>query len=312
MARCNPVYFLLCYVRFSPPILEITNLFLSIFVGLFTIIGHPKIPFYIDSKIYKIIFFFNVPYLIIIMILNIIFLVFRSYHLMNDSLNIWGYGLSVLEIYVALFGIITNMINDSIIVSNINYYQDISLKKKTKKYRLITAEELLYTKIILPFILFLWINIIFVSLTDNLLINMKISASYYTYELAMEDERNFAKEQNNNKNEENDSENNNNQNIMNNSENTTEISQNVVFDNNKNTDGDNNIINKKKNKLKDSINPLKDDNDEIKNNKIDKNLNQNNSEDNNKDISVEINDIYSSVKVLNMKEKLSENEEQKY
>lgn len=195
MNGCNPAYLLFCYIRFHPLALEITNLSLSIIGGIFTFFGASNIPFYIDSNIYKIIFYFNIPYFVIIILLNIIFLFFRYFNLMNNDLNLWGYGLSIFEIYTALFGIVTNLINDSLIISNIRYYQEISLKRKSPKYPLITPEQLLYTKIVLPVLLFLWINMILIALNDNLLINIKISGSYHTYELALKSEKNYSEKQ---------------------------------------------------------------------------------------------------------------------
>ena len=261
MSGCNVAYLLLCYIKFSPIPLEITNVLLSIIVGITTYMGYPKIPFYIDSQIYKIIYFFNIPYLIIIIILNTTFLIFRFYNLMNDSLNLWGYGLSVVEIYVALFGILTNLINDSLIISNMKYYREMSLKRKSQKYPLITQEELFYTKIILPIILFIWVNIILIALMDNFLINTKISASYHTYELAIREERNYARSQRDN------SDNNHNEVVIN--------SQNsIINDNNMSNNSNNNNQN-------DDINNNNHSNDlNNQNNIINDNINNNNNNDN--------------------------------
>jgi hypothetical protein len=289
MAGCNAIYFLLCYVRFSPIPLEITNFFLSIIVGITTFIGHQKIPFYIDSQIYKIIYFFNVPYLIIIVILNIIFLFFRFYELMNNSLNLWGYGLSVVEIYVALFGILTNLINDSLIISNMKYYQEMSLKRKSQKYPLITQEQLFYTKIILLIILFIWVNIILIALMDNFLINMKISASYHTYELAMREEEDYARSQRDN------DDNNHNEVVMNtNSQNI--IINNTNMSNNSNNNNQNNDINNNNhsNDLNNQNNII---NDNINNQNNNINVNSNNNaniQDNNpiNVINNQNNDVY--------------------
>ena len=61
---------------------------------------------------------------------------------------------------------------------------------------MITPDEQLNTKIILPNILFIWFNFLLMSLTDNLLINLKINGSYHNYELAIEDNRQFIESQN--------------------------------------------------------------------------------------------------------------------
>ncbi len=335
MSGCSAAYFLLCYSRFSPKPLEISNILFSIIVGLTTYIGHPKIPFYIDSQIYKIIYFFNIPYFIIIILLNIVFLLFRFFNVMNNSLYLWGYSLSVAEIYVALFGIITNLINDSIIISNIKYYQELSMKKKSQKFRLITPEELLYTKIIFPVILFIWVNIILVALTDNLLINMKISASYHTYELAIEDEQKFTREQsrlgggNDNvvseHNEQNEHNENNNHNIVvintsnndivdndvvsinNNMNNNNEQTKDLLNQNNNLNDNINNQSIKTNNHLNNNsniqdnnpINILINQDTNLKNNNLEKNNLEKNNLENNKKLFVGFKDnIHASVNVL--------------
>jgi len=301
MNGCNPAYLLFCYIRFNPLALEITNLFLSIIGGGFTFFGSSKIPFYIDSNIYKIIFYFNIPYFIIIILLNIIFLFFRFLNLMNNVLNLWGYGLSIFEIYTALFGIVTNLINDSIIISNIRYYQELSLKRKSPKYPLIPPEQLLYTKIVLPLLLFLWINMILIALNDNLLINIKISGSYHTYELALENEKIYSEKQyiNNDNDSNDDNQKNNNKNI-----NVKVNINNNNINNNINTNINNNINNNNGN-----------------NNEGSKNNQNNKNNDNDSYIMKKMDildiDIISSVNKLNendnnnLEENLTKNEEKK-
>lgn len=198
MSQCNSTYLLLCYTRISPLIIEIILFILSIIGSIVTYYGLSRIPFHIDSKIYRIVFFINIPYFILIIILNLIFLIFRYYNLMVNELNLWGYGLSIVEVYITLFGIITNLINDSLILSNMKYYEEITLKQNSSKYPLITSKEWLYTKIVLPIILFFWLNMLLMSLADNLLINLRINGSYYSYELALKLERNYNKNHNNN------------------------------------------------------------------------------------------------------------------
>lgn len=185
--NCNSGYLLLCFARFSPTALEITSLILCIIGGIATYFGLLGIPFHIDSNIYKIFFFINIPYFIIMIILNVLFLAFRYKDLIKNELYLWGYGLSILEIYVALFGVITSLINDSIIISNMRFYEELSLRKNSSKFPKIKPTEWLYTKIVLPIILFIWFNMLLMSLSDNLLINLKISGSYNTYERALED-----------------------------------------------------------------------------------------------------------------------------
>ena len=195
MNKCDMTYLLLCYNRFSPLIIEITCLFLCLIGAIITHFGLLGIPFHIDSNIYKFFFFINIPYFTIIAILNSILLAFRCLNLINNTLNLWGYGLSIIEIYIALFGLITSLINDSLIITNIRNYGILS-KINSKKYPMITPDEVLNTKIILPILLFIWFNFLLMALTDNLLINLKINGSYHDYELAIEDNRQFIESQN--------------------------------------------------------------------------------------------------------------------
>ena len=127
-------------------------------------------------------------------ILNATFIIFRHYDLINNELNVWGYGLSFFEIYLSIFGIFTNLINDALIISILRDYENIVIKNPSK-YHIIKPIEWLYTKIVLPVILLIWLNMLLLSLTDNFLIYLKINDSYRNYLLALEDEEKFAKEQ---------------------------------------------------------------------------------------------------------------------
>ena len=196
MSHFNFSIFLLCYSRFSPLAIEITCVILSIIGGLITYFGKDKIPFYIDVNIYKIFYLINIIYFIIIFIFNIIFIIFRFLDLMNNELYLLGYGLSIVEIYISLFGVITNLVDDSFIITNMKYYQEIVTRKNYSKYKQITPQEWLYTKIILFCIFFIWVNMLLMTITDNLLINIKIRGSYHTYELALEEEKKIIESQN--------------------------------------------------------------------------------------------------------------------
>lgn len=202
MPECNSSCLLLCYTRFSPLALEITCLIVSIFGGIITFLGLKKIPFYIDSKIYKIVFLINIPFFLIMIALNVVFMIFRYYDLINNELNLWGYGLSIFEIYLSVFGIITNLINDALIISILRDYENIAIKNPSK-YHMIQPIEWLYTKIVLPVILLIWFNMLLIALTDNFLIYLKIKASYHNYELALEDEEKFSNAQKKDKEEQN-------------------------------------------------------------------------------------------------------------
>ena len=188
---------LLCYNRFPALALEITCVILSIFGGIITYFGQKEIPFYIDSNIYKIVYLINIPYFILIILFNIIFFIFRYYDLMNNRLHLLGYSLSIVEINVAIFEIITNLINDALIITNMGFYKESALKKKSSKYHLITQKEWSFTKIILCVIIFIWANMLLITFTDNLLIDRKINGSFHKYSLAIKNENDFIQSQKN-------------------------------------------------------------------------------------------------------------------
>ena len=192
MAKFNLVYLLLCYNRFNTYALEITSIIISIIGCILTYIGVYYIPFWVDSSIFKYIFIINIPYFILIIILNIICLSFRKLDLINNVFNTFNFGVTICAIYIALFGFVTNLINDSITLCNMKYYQEtLSLKKNLNNKKKLTNNDWAITIIIIFLIFFFWINLLFISLSDNILINLKINRSYHTYELAIEEEKRF-------------------------------------------------------------------------------------------------------------------------
>ena len=172
------------------------------------------------------------------------------------------------------------------------YYQENLSKKNNSKYPMITSIEWLTTKMILFIIIFIWANILLMTITDNFLINLKIEASYHDYELALEDEKKFADKQN--KKEQTDSGNDN--------KDTIEINV-------------NNEINKESKRYND-INK-----NDIKQEESEKNRNINNYINNNININIKIDDniqkrnLISSINTLlaknNLHEELKTNEENK-
>ena len=184
---------LLFYKFFSARIIQLTSFFISIFGCLLIKYGLSIIPFFIDAHIYEFFFFVNIPYFIFIILLNIVFFTFRCLRLMNDELNLWGFGLVIIEVYISIFGLITNILNDIMIFYNISFYQTKS-NKNPKKFPILVKKQLNSTKIILPIILFIWINILYLSITDCILINFKINCSYYTYKLVLNEENKISNE----------------------------------------------------------------------------------------------------------------------
>ena len=182
---------LLCYNYFNGYAIQIANFIFSIIGSAFILYGNTRIPFYIDISIYKFFFSINIPYFIFIVIFNIIFLIFRWTDLMNNGANLWAFGLSIIQIYIAIFGIITNLINDSMIFYNMSNYQKLSIQKNSPKYPLLTKGEIYNTKIILPVIFIIWINILYLCISDSILINLRINGSYSKYCLAIKKEELF-------------------------------------------------------------------------------------------------------------------------
>ncbi len=104
---------------------------------------------------------------------------------MNDSLNLWGYGISIVEIYFNIFGIITNTINDIMIFYNIDYYEKSLSSKKSNKLKKMSNIQRICPKIILPIIFIIWINSLLLAITNNILIYLKINSSCYNYKLSL-------------------------------------------------------------------------------------------------------------------------------
>ena len=154
MSNSDCTCLLLCYKRFPPRAIEITSIVLSLIGAVLTYCGLLIIPFRIHSNIYKICFILNILYFILIIILNFLFMIFRHYDLIYNNLYILCFALSIFEIYISLFGLITNLLDDSLIINNMQFYQKLSSKKKSKKYPMITLEEWVYTEIIFSIIFF--------------------------------------------------------------------------------------------------------------------------------------------------------------
>lgn len=200
MSGFDSIRLLLCYYYFSAFYIELTSYLLSIGGILLTIIGLYYIPFYIDVDIYKTFFYLNIPYLISIFLLKIVFSVFRCLHKMNDEYNLCGYCLSIIEIYIHIFSIIINLINDIMILSNISFYQKLALNKKSNNYPMLNNIEIISTKVILSLIFFIILNLLLLSIANNILIGLKIKDSYYYYKLSINIELKNTELENNNKN----------------------------------------------------------------------------------------------------------------
>ena len=137
--NCNSTYILLCYIVFSPMIIEISSSILSIIGGIIIYYGLSGIPFHSIDKIYKTIFIMNIPFFIVLMIINVLFIFFRAFDKINNELNLWCYYLSMFEMVISAIDLFLNLIYDSFIIKEI-----IGI--------VLTRKEWLFTKIILSFL----------------------------------------------------------------------------------------------------------------------------------------------------------------
>jgi hypothetical protein len=189
--KCDIYNLLLCYNYFSSLAIQIANIVLSIIGTIITNLGLSKIPFHIDSYIYKFCFKLNILYFIIIILINISFFVFSYLDLINDSLNLIAYILSIVEIYTSVFGLISNFINDFLFLDSMTMYQKLAINKRRKNYPLLTDAQVLLTILIIITIFCIWINSILLSFSDNLLISLQINGSYSNYKLSKKIEEKY-------------------------------------------------------------------------------------------------------------------------
>ena len=162
---------------------KFTALTLELIMGFFTIFG-------IILSFYGL---NNIPFLIIILLILCIFILFRKLRLINNKLNTCCYYLSIIIIIISLLGFILNLIVDIFILNNLYFFDK---KAKRNKKTPLTDKEWKDTLMVLLFIFVTYIVLIFLSLSDNLRINLKINDSYYQYQLAIEEEINNEKIEN--------------------------------------------------------------------------------------------------------------------
>ena len=179
--------------KFTALTLELIMVFFTIFGIILSFYGVNKIPFYIDKILFKHIFTTNIPLLIIILLILCIFILFRKLRLINNKLNTCCYYLFIIIITISLLCFILNLIVDIFILNNLYFYDK---KAKRNKNTPLTDKEWKDTLMVLLFIFFTYLVLIFLSLSDNLRINLKINDSYYQYQLAIEEEINNEKIEN--------------------------------------------------------------------------------------------------------------------
>lgn len=231
-SECNPTFILLCYIKFPPIIIEILLTILSITGEMIVYCGLSRMFFHEKTKIIKMLWNSNAIILSFIILINIFLVIFRCFHQIYNKLFTLSYSLSVVEIIFSFVGIFINL---SIIVFVIYLIYN----PKKYKHPIITNEEFFFVKISLTALLFFWINILLMSLTDNLLIELKISDSYSEYSKAIDDENNFTNKINK-KNGHEESYNNSNKSTDKSSDDKNNNNVNIMVQVNNNINGSNN------------------------------------------------------------------------
>ena len=256
-SECNQNFILLCYVKFPPIIIEILLTIISIIGEILIYCGLSQMFFHERTKIIKVLWGSNNVLFSVIILINFLLIIFRCFHQVYNKLFSLSYSLSVVEIIISFIGIFI----DLIIIIFIVY---LIYTPSKYKYLIITNKEFFFAKISLTSLIFIWINILLMTLTDNLLIEIKISDSYSNYSKAIDDENNFFNKMNKkNKHKENDS----------NSNKSTEKSSDDKKNNNENIMVQvNNNINKSKNSDGNNVSN-KAVNGEIDNNNLNNNMN---------------------------------------
>lgn len=179
---------------------KISALVLEFIIGFFSIIGIflsfyglSTIPFYIEHKLIKITFSINILLFIIILLISLIFILFRKLYLINNKLNLLCYYLSIIIISFSLLGFIINVVIDTILINDMYFFDQKAKKNKTIE---LTSKQWKDTIIVVIIIFIMFLLFIFLGLSDNLRIHLKIDDSYYIYQLAIEEERKIENNQN--------------------------------------------------------------------------------------------------------------------
>ena len=186
---------LLCYNRFRALQIEITIFFSSILGIILTCFGLILIPFEIDSKNHKIIFIINIPLFFLIILITVIFIIFRLKSMINDKYNLYFYFLSLGLIILCVIELFLNLINNSIIINNMYYNDYFAKNKKLKNIKKLTVIQWIQSMAIIIILMINFFSLILLSLSENLRINLQINGSYHDYTLAIKLERENAQKQ---------------------------------------------------------------------------------------------------------------------
>ena len=179
--------FLCFFDKLSALVIEILLLICTILGILMTFYGLSNIPFDIGKKGFQIFFEFNIIFISLALLIILIFILLRIINLINSKFNKICYYLSIGLISLSVLGFTINLINDTFILINLYYY---SQKSKRKNLKQLTIKQWQDTILVFAVLFLIYFALIFLSLSDNLRVYLKIDDSYIRYQQAIEEDIN--------------------------------------------------------------------------------------------------------------------------
>jgi len=179
--------FLCLFDKLTAFAIEILILICIILGILNTFYGLSNIPFDIGKKGFQIFFEFNIIFLSLSLLIILIFILLRIINLINGKLNKICYYLSIGLISLSVLGLTINIIDDTFILISMYFYNQKSKKKNLKQ---LTTKQWNDTIFVIVVIFLIYFALIFLSLSDNLRVYLKIDDSYIRYQLAIEEDLN--------------------------------------------------------------------------------------------------------------------------
>ena len=179
--------FLCFFDKLSALVIEILLLICTILGILMTFYGLSSIPFDIGKKGFQIFFEFNIIFISLALLIILIFILLRIINLINSKFNKICYYLSIGLISLSVLGFTINLINDTFILINLYYY---SQKSKRKNLKQLTIKQWKDTILVFAVLFLIYFALIFLSLSDNLRVYLKIDDSYIRYQQAIEEDIN--------------------------------------------------------------------------------------------------------------------------
>lgn len=180
---------LFCFNYLTAYAIEAITIALSCFGILNLYLTKIILPWYADSSLENKIFIFsNLFFFIIIISLTISILTLRYKSLININYNNIGFYISIVSIFSSLFGLVATLFIYVLLMANMNYYNDENSNAgSSKKKNIITYND--WAKTIISMILssLIWIMLLFLTISENLRIDLKIDDSYYQYLRALDE-----------------------------------------------------------------------------------------------------------------------------